>query len=130
MIVVDASAIVDLLIDAVDTADLRELVRDADDLHAPNLLDYEVVSGLRRRTLRGRLTATRAQDALTDFEDLSIRRWPLLDGLRRRVFSLRDSFTAYDASYIALAEALDCPLVTRDQRLARAARELVEVEVG
>lgn len=129
MIVVDASAIVDLLIDAVGTADLRELLRDADDLHAPNLLDYEVVCGLRRRTLRGRLTATRAQDALTDFEDLAIRRWPLLDGLRRRVFSLRDSFTAYDASYVALAEALECPLVTRDQRLARAARDLVQVEV-
>ncbi len=100
------------------------------DLHAPAMLDYEVVSGLRHRTLRLELSATRAQDALTDFEDLSIRRWPLLDGLRRRVFSLRDVFTAYDASYVALAEALECPLVTRDLSLARAARDLVEVEVG
>jgi predicted nucleic acid-binding protein len=129
VIVVDASALVDVLTRPTDAAQLR-LVLAKSDLHAPAMLDYEVVSALRRRTLRLQLSATRAQDALTDFEDLSIRRWPLLDGLRRRVFSLRDSFTAYDASYVALAEALECPLVTRDQRLARAARELVEVEVG
>ncbi|HEY9350282.1 MAG TPA: type II toxin-antitoxin system VapC family toxin [Acidothermales bacterium] len=129
MIVVDASALVDVLTRPTDAAQLR-LVLAKSDLHAPAMLDYEVVSALRRRTLRLELSVTRAQDALTDFEDLSIRRWPLLDGLRRRVFSLRDSFTAYDASYVALAEALECPLVTRDQRLARAARELVEVEVG
>jgi predicted nucleic acid-binding protein len=129
VIVVDASALVDVLTRPTDAAQLR-LVLAKSDLHAPAMLDYEVVSALRRRTLRLELSVTRAQDALTDFEDLSIRRWPLLDGLRRRVFSLRDSFTAYDASYVALAEALECPLVTRDQRLARAARELVEVEVG
>ena len=129
MIVVDASALVDVLTRPTNAAQLR-LVLAKSDLHAPAILDYEVVSGLRRRTLRLELSATRAQDALTDFEDLSICRWPLLDGLRRRVFSLRDLFTAYDASYVALAEALDCPLVTRDLRLARAARGLVEVEVG
>jgi predicted nucleic acid-binding protein len=52
------------------------------------------------------------------------------DGLRRRVFGLRQTFTASDASYVALAKALECPLVTGGERLARAARELVPVEVG
>lgn len=129
MIVVDASAFVDVLTNSADAVGLGSLLAESD-LHAPSVLDFEVVAGLRRLTLRGELSATRVQDALTDFEDLAIHRWPLGDGLRRRVFSLRDAFTAYDASYVALAEALECPLVTRDLRLARAARDLVEVEVG
>ena len=130
MIVVDASAIVDVLTETANTAHLWERLRRSDDLHAPALIDYEVVESLRRMTLSQRVSAPRALDALTDFEDLPIERWPIGDGLRRRAFSLRHNFTACDASYVALAEALDCPLVTRDQRLARAARALVQVEVG
>jgi predicted nucleic acid-binding protein len=129
VIVVDASVIVDVLTEHFDTADLRELLSAADELQAPAVLDYEVVESLRGLTLGRRISRARALDALTDFEDLSIKRWPLGDGLRRRALTLGDNFTAYDASYVALAEALDCPLVTRDQRLARAARDLVEVEV-
>lgn len=129
MIVVDASVIVDVLTDPLDTADLRELLSASDELHAPAVLDYEVVESLRGLTLGGRISAARALDALTDFEDLSVKRWPMGDGLRRRALTLGHNFTAYDASYVALAEALECPLVTRDQRLARAARDLVEVEV-
>jgi predicted nucleic acid-binding protein len=127
--VVDASVVVVVLTQAAGTSGLRSLLFDHD-LQAPDLLDYEVVNALRRITLARQLSPTRAQDALTDFEDLTIHRWQMGDGLRRRVFGLRHTFTAYDASYIALAEALECPLVTRDERLARAARELVPVEVG
>ena len=57
---------------------------------------------------------------LSDFDDLPIHRWPSAGGLRLRAFDLRDTLSAYDAAYVALAEALDCPLLTRDARLGRA----------
>ena len=80
-------------------------------------------------TLHGDLTVTRAADALTDFDDLDIRRWPAGDGLRRRAFQLRDNLSAYDAAYDALADALGCPLLTRDIRLSRSTGHDVVIEV-
>ena len=100
-----------------------------DSLHAPSLLDYEVVSALRGLTRGGHLGIPRAQDAFTDFDALPITRWSSAPALRRRAFSLRDHLSAYDAAYIALAEALQCPLLTRDTRLARAYGHDVEVRV-
>ncbi len=91
-----------------------------DELHAPTLIDFEVVAGLRGLTLGGHLSAERAEDLLTDFDDLRIERWPAENALRRRAFQLRHNLSAHDAAYVALAEALNCPLVTRDARLARA----------
>lgn len=88
-----------------------------------------MVSALRSMTLHGELTVTRAADALTDFDDLDIRRWPAGDGLRRRAFQLRDNLSAYDAAYVALAEALGCPLLTRDIRLSRSTGHDVVIEV-
>src|ERR1700752_3838052 len=78
-------------------------------LHAPALLDFEVVAALRGLVLGSHLTPARAEDALTDFDDLAIERWPSSGGLRTRAFQLRHNASAYDAAYIALAEALDCP---------------------
>ncbi|GAA5166658.1 type II toxin-antitoxin system VapC family toxin [Pseudonocardia eucalypti] len=115
--VVDCSALIDALSGLDGTDELRELLMAAE-LHAPTLLDVEVVSTLRRFTLAGQLSVGRAQDLLTDYEDLPLRRWAFDDGFRRRAFSLRHAISAYDAAYVALAEALDCPLVTRDTRLA------------
>jgi predicted nucleic acid-binding protein len=66
---------------------------------------------------------------LTDFEDLPVQRWPFGDGLRRRAFQLRDNVPAYDAAYVALAEALECPLLTRDSRLARSSGHAAHIEV-
>lgn len=66
---------------------------------------------------------------MTDFDDLAIVRWAGGDGLRRRAFSLRHNLSAYDAAYVALAEALECPLLTRDWHLAKASEELVSVRV-
>lgn len=117
MIVIDASAVVDVLCGVEATDELRRELSTTS-LHAPALLDYEVVSALRGLTLGGKLTATRALDALADFGDLKIRRWPDSLLLRRRAFELRDILSAYDAAYVALAEVLECPLVTRDSRLA------------
>lgn len=128
MIVVDSAAVVDALAAAPGSDGLRAYLA-AEDLHAPSLLDFEIVSALRGLTLRGELSATRAQDLLTDFEDLTIQRWPSADALRRRAFQLRDTISDYDAAYIALAEALDCPLLTHDARLARSTGHDARIDV-
>jgi predicted nucleic acid-binding protein len=66
---------------------------------------------------------------LSDFEDLRLTRWAAGDPLRRRMFALRGNLSAYDAAYVALAEALACPLVTRDARIRRAPGHDARVEV-
>jgi predicted nucleic acid-binding protein len=119
LIVVDASVLVPALADPDsdgDTARSRLLVEP--ELHAPYHLDLEVVSSLRRRLQTGSIDRSRADEALSNLEILIVRRHPfgtLLD----RIWSLRENVTPYDAAYIALAEALDVPLVTADRRLAR-----------
>lgn len=79
--------------------------------------------------MAGQVSAARAEDALADFDDLPIRRWPSVHALRRRALQLRDNVSAYDAAYIALAEALDCPLLTRDARLARSNGHEAQIDV-
>lgn len=128
MLVVDCAAVVDALTAVEGTERLRRFLA-RDEIGAPALLDFEVVAALRGLVLRGRIGTGRAADALTDYDDLPLHRWPAGDGLRRRAFQLRDNITAYDAAYVALAEALDCPLITRDARLARACGGLVRVEL-
>jgi len=128
VIVVDSAALVDALTAVDGTDDLRAYLA-VEDLHAPTLVDFEIVSALRGLTLAGDLSEMRAQDLLTDFDDLSIQRWPSADVLRRRAFQLRDNISAYDAAYVALAEALDCPLLTRDARLARSSGHSARIEV-
>lgn len=128
MIVLDAAAVVDALT-VVDGSDELRAELAGEELHAPTLLDFEVVSALRGLTMGGHLGADRAKDALTDFSDLPLQRWPSSDSLRRRAFDLRQNLSAYDASYIALAEALGCPLLTRDFRLAHSKGHTAEVRV-
>ena len=128
MIVVDCAAVVDALVAGEDADELRAVLS-VEDLHAPTLLDFEVVSALRGLTLGGHLSVARAEDALTDFDDLPIQRWSSADALRRRAFQLRANLSSYDVAYIALAEALQCPLLTRDSRLARASGHTARVEV-
>jgi predicted nucleic acid-binding protein len=128
MIVVDAAAVVDALTGLQGCEELRHCLA-VEELHAPTLLDFEFVSAMRGLTLAGSLTAARANDALTDFEALPIHRWKAGDALRRRAYSLRQNLTAYDAAYVALAEALQCELVTRDARLARSSGHAVPITV-
>ncbi|MGH3680949.1 MAG: type II toxin-antitoxin system VapC family toxin [Natronosporangium sp.] len=128
MIVIDCSAVVDALTAVAGTDLLRARIA-REELHAPQLLDYEVVSALRGLTLGGHLSPDRARDVLTDFDDLSIERWAAADPLRRRALQLRNSLSAYDAAYVALAESLTCPLVTRDARLGRSGGHAAQVEV-
>lgn len=119
MIVVDASAVVDLLLDRGAKGDwVRGELKGQDQLHAPQLIDYEAVAVTRKKVLRSEIPAERGRGAIHDFAGLRIRRYPPRAFLSRAL-ELRDSVTAYDAFYVALAEALDCPLVTSDLRLAR-----------
>lgn len=119
MIVIDSSALVAVLVGAPDAGQL--LARfGGEELHAPVLIDYEVISAARRMAYDQRLSEERTLDLLADLDDAPIVRWPPSDALRRRAYDLRHAISACDASYVALAEALECPLVTRDARLARA----------
>lgn len=128
MIVVDSAAVVDALTAVAGTDELRDRLS-RETLHAPHLIDFEVVSALRGLTLGGHLSVNRVEDLLIDFNDLPLQRWPSADALRRRAFQLRDNVSAYDAAYVALAEAIDCPLVTRDGRLARSSGHSARIEL-
>lgn len=120
MIVIDASVLANALADddEVGGAARREL-RVASALAAPDLVDVETVAVLRKRWLAGMIPDQRLSDAIGDLERLDFERVPTLR-LMRRAYELRANVTAYDATYVALAEALDCELLTADQRLARA----------
>lgn len=122
MVVVDASIVVRLLQNRRGDAALRERFSRERRLHAPALIDAEVTSALRGLLMTSkvaiRITRKRAGEMLDDYADLPIERH-LLQPLQRRVLELRDNFTAYDAFYVALAEALDLPLLTDDGKFAR-----------
>ncbi len=119
MIVVDASVLVPALVDEGGSGALARERLLAADVHVPALADVEVLSVVRRGVLAGRLTAARGAAALQDWAELAVERYPHLP-LLARAWQLRDSVTAYDAQYVALAELLDVPLVTADARLSRA----------
>jgi predicted nucleic acid-binding protein len=118
MIVVDASAVLETLLRTPAAASVeRRLFEPSQTLHAPHLLDVEVAQVVRRYAGNGEIDAERGRMALADLADLPLHRYPH-DFLLQRVWDLRNNFTAYDAMYVALAEALDAPLLTRDKRLA------------
>jgi len=120
MIVVDASAITELLLQTeLGIRVERRVYRDDDDLHAPHLLDVEVLSALRRLVHAGEVLAERAEEAIEDLALLRIARHGHLD-LATRAWKLRQNFTAYDAVYLALAESLDATVVTCDGSFAAA----------
>lgn len=121
MIVVDASAALEVLLRTPAAAAVEErLFARGETLHAPHLIDVEIAQVLRRYALAGEIGPERGAAALADLADLPLRRYPH-DLLIARVWELRDGLSAYDAVYVALAEALEAPLLTRDKRLARAA---------
>jgi predicted nucleic acid-binding protein len=129
VIVIDASAILELLLNTPASGRVAErLFARNDTLHAPHLLDLEVAQVLRRYTLAGEMEAERSEQALEDLADLPLNRYPH-DVFLFRIWALRRNLTAYDAAYIALAEALDAPLVTRDDVLARAPGHYARIEL-
>lgn len=132
MLVVDASAITELLLGRPTAGAVAQQLRDHDfDLHAPQLLDVEVLSALRRVVTAGDASAERADEAVADLRDLPVERYGH-DALVPRIWELRQNFSAYDAAYVALAEAITddgAPLITADARLARAVGSHTRVRV-
>lgn len=129
MIVVDASALLEFLLQTpLGTRVEARLLRDEDEFHAPHLIDVEVVQGLRRLVRAGEVSAERAAEAIEDLADLDLHRHPHLD-LLTRAWKLRQNVTAYDAVYVALAEALEVPIVTCDAPLAKAPGHRAHIEV-
>ncbi|MFO7892172.1 MAG: type II toxin-antitoxin system VapC family toxin [Longimicrobiales bacterium] len=129
MIVLDASAVIEVLLQSDRGRALEPRVFGGEVLNAPHLLDLEVAQVLRRHVLRGGLEEARAEGALEDFQDFRIERYPhhLFLG---RIWEFRANVTAYDAAYLALAEALDAPLLTTDRKLADVPGCEARVEVG
>jgi len=115
VIVVDASAALSALLNAGPAR--RSLA--SEQLHAPHLIDSEVANGLRRRVAAAQLGADAGWTVLDTFRRLGMTRYPVF-ALLDRVWELRDNLSAYDASYVALAELLGCSLLTADARLSRA----------
>ena len=97
-------------------------------LHAPHLIDVEVAQVVRRYAANGEIDGERGRMALADLADFPLRRYPH-DFILPRIWDLRNNLTAYDAAYVALAEALDTPLLTRDRRLAAAAGHHAKIEL-
>lgn len=119
MLVLDTSALLAVLIEREPDPELVERVSEDGDIHAPHLIDIEVLHGLRGLVRAGKLTPDRAADARTDFAELRVTRYghePLAD----RIWALRDNLTAYDAAFVALSETLDVALITCDGKLAKA----------
>lgn len=129
MIVADASVVAAAFLDDGPVGDSARKRLAADpDIHAPHLLDLEVMSVIRRKATSGDVDERRAGFALTDLEDLPIVRYPHI-AFARRVWKLRHKVTVYDAVYLALAETLDCIFVTADEALARVPGLDCEVEL-
>lgn len=129
MIVVDASALLEALLRTPTAKAVEDrLFAPGQTLHAPHLLDVEIAQVLRRYVASGEIDAERGRLALTDLQDLPLQRYRH-DFLLPRIWALRDNLTAYDAAYVALAEALDSPLLTRDRRLAAAAGHRAPIEL-
>ena len=129
MLVIDASALLELLLNTPRASGiaLRAFSRD-ETVHAPHLIDIEITQVMRRYVRSRALSASQAQQALDDLSELPIERYPHLD-LVPQIWRLRDSMTAYDAAYVALAEALSAPLLTCDAKLAAARGHFARIEL-
>jgi predicted nucleic acid-binding protein len=128
VIVLDASAVLELLLGTTGGAIVERRIDNPNEtLHVPHLLDVEVAQVIRRYERKRTITAARGRQALEDLADLDATRYAH-DLLLARVWSLRHNFSAYDAVYVALAEALAAPLLTCDARLARSGGHGARVE--
>ena len=118
MIVVDASAVLEVLLRTPLSEKVeRRILEEDESLHAPHLLDVEVAQVLRRYALSGSLDDMRGREALEDLQAMAITRY-LHEPFLERVWELRSNLTAYDAVYVALAEALDATVLTCDRKIA------------
>jgi predicted nucleic acid-binding protein len=124
MIVIDASA---ALAGLLNDGQARSLLG-TERLHTPHLIDSEIASGLRRQVQRNQLDASDAWNTLSTWRRLAVTRYPVY-GLFERIWEVRDNMSAYDAAYVALAETLDCALVTADARLGNSGQARCPITV-
>lgn len=129
MIVLDSSAVLEVLLRSSVGLEIEERIFSFQEtLFAPHLLDLEVAQVLRRYCASGEITSERGKDAIEDLKDFPIYRYEH-DIFLHRVWELRPNMTAYDAVYIALAETLPAPLLTRDAHLASAPGHAAVIEL-
>ena len=129
MIVIDSSAVIEVLLRSQIGMEIEErILSPFENLCAPHLLDLEIAQVLRRYCASGDMSPERGQNALDDLKDMPITRYPH-DIFLSRIWELRNNMTAYDAAYVALAEALPAPLFTCDKRLASAPLNDVSIEL-
>jgi predicted nucleic acid-binding protein len=129
MIVLDASAAIDWLLHTPAGLQIEQRIYAGNStVHTVHLLDVEFAQVLRRLVREKRLTAKRAEEAIDDLSALRVTRYaPAL--LLMRIWQLRQNLSAYDAAYVALAEELNAPLLTRDRKIAQAPGHTAAVEV-
>ena len=129
MIVTDASVVLELLLRTPASPAVESRLLDSGEtLHAPHLLDVEVAQVLRRYATRGEISAARGRLALEVLSRCPITRYPH-ELLLPRIWALRTNMTAYDAAYVALAEALGASLLTRDDRLSKTSGARAKIEL-
>ncbi|MGQ0486159.1 MAG: type II toxin-antitoxin system VapC family toxin [Hyphomicrobiales bacterium] len=126
MIVIDCSAVLALLLDPEGNNSVGAAIGGAESLAAPDLIDVEMISALRRLENLRRISRQVADRAVDHFLLLQIERFPAHD-LVRNIWKLRNNFSAYDAAYVALARSLKAPLLTRDGKLRRAVTEITNI---
>jgi predicted nucleic acid-binding protein len=129
VIVVDASAVAEVVLRRPSAAAVEHRIHDMQEsLHAPCLIDVEVANVVRRYAARGEAVDARGPQALEDLVEFPMHRHPHLP-LLSRVWELRHNLSAYDATYVALAELLDAPLITLDRRLAASSGHRARIEL-
>jgi predicted nucleic acid-binding protein len=128
MLVVDTSAVLEAPAARDPAPGLIERLAGDGDLHAPHLIDTELLHALRRMGIKREISEERAADARGDFAELALVRYPH-QPLNDRVWELRHNLTAYDATFVALAEVLAAPLITCDARLASAPGHEAQIEL-
>jgi predicted nucleic acid-binding protein len=130
VVVADASAFVEVLVPSTKTANVRRALR-GQQIHAPELIGFEVLSAIRGKARGHELTVAEAVSAMRNFEEIEDRLelWPLLEVMTDDAIRLRENVSSYDATYVSLARILPCPLVTADERLGRAVEDLIDVIV-
>ncbi|HWE58376.1 MAG TPA: type II toxin-antitoxin system VapC family toxin [Solirubrobacteraceae bacterium] len=130
MVVADSSAFVEVLIASVKAEKVRRAL-EGQQIHAPDLISFEVLSAIRGKVRGRKLTDAEGLAAMVAFEGVedNLQLWPLLDVMSEHAIQLRENVSSYDATYVTLAKILPCPLVTADARLGRAVQRLIDVIV-
>jgi predicted nucleic acid-binding protein len=129
VIVLDASAAVDWLLQTPAGQQIeKRIYSKGESLYAPHLLDLEVAQVLRRLVREGLLSPQRSEQALEDFLNMRVSRYPHFV-LLPRIWRLRHNLSAYDAAYVVLAEKLNAPLISRDSRLSSSPGHVAQIEL-